>query len=100
MDTIRAALEKKLKAKCKARLKDFRAKGAPQPLIDGLEKKLAKGNLGGKVGKVRVFGDLVFTTTENKKYRRGFGVVFTVEDGSKVYLIPGPYGLFLTNVIK
>lgn len=94
--TIRQALEIKLQAAAERRLAQFREKGAPKALVQGLETKLANGDLAAKVGKIQHFGDLVFTAVANKKYRRGYGATFTVEAG-EIHMIPGPYGLFLAN---
>jgi len=98
--TIREALEIKIREKEEARLGKLKAMRAPRLVVSGIELTLELGNLASRVKRIETFGDLVFVATENKKYRRGMGVEFTIEDGSKVYLIPGPYGLFLTAEVK
>lgn len=100
MTTIRASLEPKLRASCEARLQKLRQISAPKQLIESLEAKLVAGNFAGSVSKISEFGDLEFVSVEGKDYRRGRGAEFTLSDGSRVWLIPGPYGLFLTDKEK
>lgn len=97
MSTIRESLEVKLQEGQTKRLAELKRLTAPQVIIDKVEADIAAGNLASKVGKIKEFGHLEFTAVERKKYSRGFGAEFTLTDNSKVWLIPGPYGLFLTN---
>jgi len=100
MQTIREALEPKLHQRAKERFEHLQNIAAPNSVLFALSTKLETGNFANEIGGISEFGDLVFVATENKGYRRGMGVVFTIEDGSKVWLIPGPYSLFLTNKSK
>ena len=98
MTTIRQALEPKLRAKAQARLAKLVAGSAPKAVIAAQEQEIADGNLASKIGHINDYGDLEFTATENREYRRGYGVRFTITDGTQIDLIPGPYSLFLTPV--
>lgn len=97
MTTIRESLESKLQESQTARVAHLERLTAPQVQIDGLKAQLVKGNLASRVGKIKDFGHLEFTAVEGKKYRLGQGAEFTLADGSEVWLVPGSYGLFLTN---
>lgn len=97
MSTIRQHVELKLQEGHTKRLVELKRLTAPQVIIDKVEAGIATCNLAAKVGKIKDFGHLEFTAVEGKKYRLGQGAEFTLADGSKVWLIPGPHGLFLTN---
>lgn len=90
MTTIREHLEPRLAAAAKARVTKLEKLNAPAVVI-------ARAGQGAKVGKMAKFGNREVVSIENREYRRGYGAEFACADGSTVWMIPGPYGLFLTD---
>jgi hypothetical protein len=93
---IRETMAPKLQAREIAHLAKMRQIGAPDLLIKTLEDKLAASDPCSQIGKVKMFGDREVLSATNKSYRRGQGAEFETPQG-KVWMIPGPYGLFLTD---
>ena len=98
MTTIRQAIEPKLIERAEARLVKLQQLDSPKAIVEAQLAAIAKGNLADKVGHIADFGDQEFSATEPRKYRRGYGVRFTLVSGTQVDMIPGPYGLFLSEV--
>ena len=96
--TIRQAIEPKLAAGAQARLDKLTKLNAPHATLATQQTAIDNGDLAAKVGHIKDYGDLEFTATENRKFRRGYGVRFSTTDGRQIDMIPGPYGLFLTEV--
>ncbi len=97
MTIIAEFLNKNFMEAKKIRLAKLEALDAPAVIIETLKKEIASGDVTSKVGKIKDFGGLEFVNVSNKKYRRGNGPVFILENGSKIYGIPGPHGFFLTS---
>ena len=96
--TIREMIEPKLEQGAKARLASLEQNNAPASIVKAQVSAIANGDFSSKVGHIKDFGDCTVSGTENRKYRRGYGVRFTLTDGRQVDMIPGPYGLFLALV--
>ncbi|MBK9497465.1 MAG: hypothetical protein IPO08_23665 [Xanthomonadales bacterium] len=98
MARIDAVVQRVLLQSARERLTKLQALNAPEVLIAAQQAKVNGDGGLSKVGHLAEFGKLeVSGEPQPREYRRGWGLEFTVTDGSRVWLIPGPYGLFLTD---
>lgn len=98
MSTIAEFIGPRITIMLKERLRCLQKLNAPKIVVQKAEAVLE--NPLGQVSKIQQFGELEYVAAAPKQFRRGQGVEFTLSTGSKVWLIPGSYGLFLTDQEK